>query len=154
MKMAAMKITTPALIDAIDRGGTFQCIKALLEGGADVNSQGGNFAVTALMLVVESITSGRAIHTVYPESMLNMFLAYGADVNISARFGSTALMYAAYGSRKFRTVNTVKILLESGADVKLKEYRGMTALHFSISSINERECMATRTITVLIEAIY
>jgi ankyrin repeat protein len=146
-----MKMATTALINAIDNRATEESVKVLLEGGTDVNSQAGKFAVTALMLVVESITSARGVYT---ENMLNMLLAYGADANISARFGSTALMYAAYGSRKFRTENTVKILLDNGADVTLREYRGMTALHFSVSYVMERECMATRTITMLIEAIY
>lgn len=51
-------------------------------------------------------------------------LAHGADIDAQDRFGNTALHVAA----QLRKIETVKLLLESGADIAVREHR-QVAMH-------------------------
>jgi len=98
--------------------------RELLKSGADVNLRGflGN---TPLIEVVSQFYSPDNIM-----NLLNMFIKYKPDVNLQNEQGFTALMYAARNGR----TEAVKFLLARGADAKLTNCAGETALSIAQSS--------------------
>lgn len=64
------------------------------------------------------------------------FVEYGADVNEESN-GLTPLMFAA----RYNKVDILKYLLEKGADKKIKDERGYTALKYAENS-NSLEAIA------------
>jgi ankyrin repeat protein len=96
--------------------------KLFLEKGADANAQceckrlyGGGW--TPLTMVVRTRKKGK-------NSIVNLLLASGADVNLARKDGTTALMLAA----KDGDLHFVRILLEKGANVNPQNEKGQTAL--------------------------
>jgi len=89
----------------------------LLRRGANVNATDGDGY--AALMVAEACTTrpGR------PE-LVELLIANGAAVNLQARNGRTALMYAA----KNGDTQAVKALLRSGASVDIADNEGRTAL--------------------------
>ena len=61
---------------------------------------------------------------------LREFLSLGADINTVTKDGYTPLMYAAI----FNTPETVKFLIDNGADLKAKNFQRQTVLQLIISS--------------------
>jgi ankyrin repeat protein len=72
------------------------------------------------------------------------FLEYGASVNEISN-GMTPLMIAA----RYNNVEIIKLLIEKGADVKVKDEKGITALKYAEAS-NAKEAAAA--IRVALEA--
>lgn len=64
------------------------------------------------------------------EDITSLFLAFGAQVNIIMKDGTTALMLAVGRGH----LGTVKLLLEAGADPIKKDKKGRTALYYATNS--------------------
>ncbi|WP_316571838.1 ankyrin repeat domain-containing protein [Neobacillus sp. YIM B06451] len=102
------------------KSGNTEMVKLLLEEGADPNYETG-YSMTPLMTAAEKGN---------PE-MVRLLKAAGADVNYQESVeGTTALMYAAMGDDE----ETVKLLLEYGADSAIKDYSDMTAYMYAIDT--------------------
>ena len=91
--------------------------KILLRLGANVNATDVDGNSPLMMAEACTTRPGR------PEVM-ELLIANGAAVNLQARDGRTALMYAAKNS----DTRAVKALLKSGASVKIADNEGETAL--------------------------
>ena len=91
----------------------FDKAKELINNGADVNYQDESTGSTALML---------ACQYNFPD-MVSFLLEHGADLNLQADNGTTALMAAAGTSE-----DLFDLLLSKGADLKIKAGDGTTAL--------------------------
>ena len=61
--------------------------------------------------------------------LVKKFIEYGADINETTN-GLTPLMYAA----RYNQVEIIKLLLEKGANLKVKDERGFTALNHAENS--------------------
>ena len=117
-------------------GGHVDCLRLLLEAGADVN-KGGSLGRPALIHAVE-----------YGESdCVELLLEAGAGVDeTDDRDGKTALMYGAEGPSRTHTYlcqrkdwgdfsrgcyKCFRLLLEAGADIEKADEHGTTALTFA-----------------------
>ena len=92
------------------------CVKLLLEAGADVNF---------------CSDSGTALHNVARlgySSCIDLFLQAGADVNSLDTNSQSPLMLAASN----KSLLSVKLLLQAGAEVRLTDKVGCNALHCSV----------------------
>ena len=104
----------PPLFEAI-RKDDVKAVEAILKAGTDANSRD-DLGATALMHA-----------TLYAsERCMKVLADKGADVNATAKGGSTALMWAAGEPSKLR------FLLARGADRDVKNKMGMTALDLAL----------------------
>ena len=92
---------TTALMYAAERD-SVQCVKILLDAGADVNAED-KYGQTALTYAVRP----------YSHDCVNTLLAAGADVNKKNKIGFRALWYVVHAGRKVY----IDVLLDAGADV-------------------------------------
>ncbi|KAJ5273297.1 hypothetical protein N7478_008422 [Penicillium angulare] len=101
-------------------------VKLLLEKGVDIEATS-DAGQTALFGAVGFENSGS-------ESILNLLLAKGANVNVSERFRNlTPLHFAAEDSNEW----AVRSLLANGANVMDRDSLGHTTLHIAAESGNE-----------------
>lgn len=112
-------------------------IVSLINKGVDVNEKN-SFGYTALALAVQY----------KKEKVVQKLLSLGADLSILDKFGRTALNQAleycssqSYDHELYVgcsqapiNLDTVKILINSGADVHTADLNGHTALHFAVES--------------------
>ena len=105
------------------RDGNAPEIRALVARGADANAFDGVNDWTPLE---------HAVHKHQPAA-ITALLDVGADPNRADPRGSTPLMMAAgYGS-----TDIVQLLLRRGADLRLRDSGGATALDWAVSGIND-----------------
>jgi hypothetical protein len=108
------------LILASEMGST-ECVKILLEAGADPNHIGGGFICwTALHYA----TLGGYV------DIVTILLKHGASLDIRDKYGETALQMSAFEGN----VDIMTILLKHGASLDIQDKDGWTALHVSASS--------------------
>ena len=107
-----------ALIDATEEG-HHDCVKKLVEQGADVNVAD-EHGETALMKAVK----------VRCESCFEYLLESGADVNKTNEMGKTALMFAVKNNQS----RFVKMLIRVGAEVNASDVEDNTSLVCAILS--------------------
>lgn len=99
--------------------GSYKIAEALIKKGADINTKTG-FYYTALHAAI----SGSVFEDLNGNlSMINLLLSHGADIN-SGTF--TPLMGACVQGRK----DVIELLLSKGADPKLRDNEGKTAVDF------------------------
>lgn len=98
--------------------GFFDCLKALLDAGADVSSQMGTKRNTALHLAAEDDFS----------DCVKILLEAGANANARNLDDQTPLHVACLS----QSIETVELLIKHGADVNATYRDGRTALHASI----------------------
>jgi ankyrin repeat protein len=105
-------------------------IKDTVSAGMNINETVNDDADTLLILACKSgrgaSYNGRSVKG----DIIDTVLALNPDINLSNRFGETALMYAC--ARDFDTMENVQIaLLEQGADPAAADQNGDTALHYA-----------------------
>jgi ankyrin repeat protein len=114
--LAAFAAGTPELLSQIHNGNHAE-VRALLHGGADVNSKD-ELGTSALMhAVIES-----------DAAMVKLLIEAGAAVNVQNEAGSTALMYASTNLAK------TQLLLAAGADVTLKNKTGANPMSVAVTT--------------------
>jgi ankyrin repeat protein len=99
------------------RNGDHASVQKLLRAGANVNSRDPDGTTALMHSVLESDVS-----------MMKLLLDSGAEVNARNALDSTALMYAAADFEKTR------LLLNRGADVKVKGKGGATPMSVAVSA--------------------
>ncbi|XP_049795039.1 serine/threonine-protein phosphatase 6 regulatory ankyrin repeat subunit A-like [Schistocerca nitens] len=112
------------LLDAARKGDT-ECIRQLIEAGADVDFQTGDGA--------------RAIHfaaVAGNADCIKWLLSAGADVNVKDKAGSTPQHYAAVRG----SAESVRLLLAAGADALLEDSQCVTPL-LSAAMLGNAECV-------------
>jgi len=111
-----------------------QKIERLLHNGADVNTRRKRDRRTPLMLISDSIGAGQrfrfqtAAGRHIEESVVQLLIRYGADVNLKDKDGFTALILAAGHSNDRKLANALIPLLDAGANVNARTNSGYTAL--------------------------
>ncbi|KDQ07888.1 hypothetical protein BOTBODRAFT_591041 [Botryobasidium botryosum FD-172 SS1] len=155
----------------VQQEGGAESVRALVEAGADIEAEAGDFdwtplrhavaanspAAVRLLLQLGADVDGKcggyaAIHvaTCYLDDddcqeMVDILLHAGADANLQDRTQSTALHHASYKGH----VATVRLLLASGADPNIRDWNGQTALHSALGTY--AEC-STEVVSALCEA--
>ena len=99
------------------RNGDSSLVQTLLRAGADSNTADGDGTTALMHAVIESDVN-----------MVKLLIESGADVNRKNMFDSTALLYAATDLAKTR------LLLDRGADVKVRSKRGATPMSVAVTS--------------------
>lgn len=92
-----------------------------------------NVAIGCNILHFLSMFSNRIEHSL--ELINSVFRRNQISVNCRNKCGCTPLMEACINSSVFSNVETVKLLIDSGADVDAQDERGRTALMFSCVSV-------------------
>lgn len=116
-------------------------IKLFLDNGVDANTW---YSFRERVVDKHADPNSTEIVLVYPllqlatshnqKELVEMLLAYGADVNSGGRKGFTALHFAALRGN----VEIGKMLIEKGADVNMKTKDGVTPLYFAEREKNEK----------------
>lgn len=107
---------SPELLTAI-RNGDHAQVQKLLRAGADVNTADAEGTTALMHSVIES-----------DARMMKALIGGGANVNAKNALDSTALMYAATNLAK------AKLLLDAGADVKVKGKSGATPMSVAVTT--------------------
>src|SRR5215472_6182275 len=97
-----------------------EVIEVLLDAGIDINARDGSGA-TFLLKVVQGHTP----------DLIQHYLERGADLNIPDDFGITPLVAALCGGEYEPDIETVRVLLEAGADPNLKDRDSQSAMSFA-----------------------
>jgi uncharacterized protein len=105
--------------------GFAEIVRRLLDAGVDVNRRYRN-NLTALMWAA-SYEDDVGIHAA--ESVIDLLLKAGAEVDVTDNRGRTALMMAV----ELDHAEVVDILIRSGADGNLRDQAGKSAFDFSTS---------------------
>ncbi|KAL6786735.1 ankyrin repeat-containing domain protein [Trichoderma sp. SZMC 28012] len=100
-------------------------IKKLLDCGADPNIRGGEYA-TALQAVC---STERRSRTVLSTKAVRLLIEHSADVNVQGGHWGSALHAAAASEQSRENFETIRLLLDSGAEVDQKADDGETPLH-------------------------
>ncbi len=108
-------VGSPDLLVAIRNGNQAQ-VQKLLSAGADVNTADSEGTTALMHAVIESDVK-----------MMKLLMDHGANVNAKNSADSTALMYAA--ATDFAKT---QLLLNAGADVKVKGKRGATPMNVAV----------------------
>ena len=111
------------------QSGDFDCVKLLLQYGADAEGRGGfrvdspgypsvSLTICCTPLLVAAVNGNVKI--------LSSLLEHGADINAVSEGLYTPLMMAV----RYRRIDAVKFLMDQGADANLQDKKGYTALHY------------------------
>lgn len=106
--------------------GQFEVAEFLLVKGANINYQNPYNGFTPLLTVT------RRFRCVYP--LIELLLKWGADPNICSATRYTPLMYACY---KVSRLETLKLLVRSGADIRAQNATGDTPLKIAKTTSEE-----------------
>ena len=93
----------------------FRIVKLLIDGGANVNAMSSDDAKYT------------PLHFTFDPQIVKLLVEAGADVNVRNGYQMHSLFKAALGG----PLETVKILVENGAELNLAQYDGATPLSFS-----------------------
>ena len=107
------------LIMAVEEHNDLECVRFLLDMGADVNLAGDG-TKSPLMASVEATDQG----------IMPMMLQHGANVNWQNKEGLTALMSAACKGCEYEA----RLLIDNSADVNMFDNSGKTALAYAAGS--------------------
>ncbi|KAF4981042.1 hypothetical protein FZEAL_3094 [Fusarium zealandicum] len=117
-------------------------VRRLVEAKADVNVVGGPYNSTPITYAATSL----------PQSSIRLILDAGADINFADEDGDTALILAA--SSGGDDYESVQFLLESGADVLIRNKANQNALEVAVK-MEESECVKVLVshVSVIMEAL-
>lgn len=174
---SAMPYAT-VLMSAINSGSQ-EIVQALIHGGANVNAVHQDTTALAwavrhgqTAIIRQLVAAGANINFKEPATgdtalrdaaamsnndVVRVFLDEGADVNLTNRFGGTALMEAAIGpvrgtiAQRWKAeaggrLATVQTLIDAGADINAKDMFGKTAL------MHAKKARHDKVVQLLIEA--
>ena len=120
--------------------GDVECVKVLLDEGADVNYRNQNGFIVNIQSKTMDSWGNRKGYTPLmcaaeagKENCVNFLVNAGADVNMCNDEGDTAIIAASKGGN----IKVIKFLLESGADVNAVGTLGNTALMEAARNGNE-----------------
>ncbi len=117
--------------------GKFFAAKALIELGANVDSESGREGVTPLMVVATQLPaqsrSGHITQGPPPTELAELLIKKGAKTDRKSKDGVTALMVAA----GHNNAPLIGLLANAGADPTLKSGEGLTALQIAERARNE-----------------
>jgi len=118
--------TSSELIDAATAGQS-ERLMALIDGGADIQSDGGTALISAAFTALERHGESKSIDG--QVEAVRILTEAGADVDHQFDNGVTALMLMSI----LRQTETVRVLLEAGADINATNNAdGGTALIFAV----------------------
>ena len=112
-----------ALLYCVERNGNPETLQMLIDAGANVNQKNRFDGWPAVLYAT--------YYYGYP-AMLPMLIKAGADVNATAGFGSTPVMWAV---KNVPINKPLKILLDAGADIRIRSVSGRNCLHMLIDNI-------------------
>ena len=96
-------------------------VRLLLDKGADVNTQGGEYSNALQAAAAAAAYQGS-------EAVVKLLLDKGADVNAQGGNYGNALQAAAYKGYEW----IVKLLTENHTNVNREDFQGRLVLHFAI----------------------
>lgn len=105
-------------IEAAINNNNIERLRELINSGANVNCRIGDYNSTPLIRAAESSR----------EEMVKLLLEKGASVNSQSKLLETALFPAIFEAKISGDLNIVKILLDAGADLNVKDDNGWTPL--------------------------
>ena len=108
---------TPLMMAA--QGRHKNIINLLKEHGANINATTDK-GKTALMYAAEAVPQNKEV--------IGILLTAGADINKQDATGNTALIYAADHAVNYLSTETLEALVKAGADLKVKNQQGQSAL--------------------------
>jgi quinoprotein dehydrogenase-associated probable ABC transporter substrate-binding protein len=130
----------------------YEAAKALIDAGAKVNARVGPNHLTPLMVAAaETAPPEGAVFlpsSTRPLDIAKALIQRGAEVNAQAKNGVTALMVAAGHDN----APMIGLLMQSGADPKLKDSLGETALDFAKRSGNVEAAQAIAVLSQTMSA--
>jgi ankyrin repeat protein len=117
--------------DVFKNGMPKKIVKLFIDHGFDINGFVDEDSDTILNLACKSHHGNSGYNQYFLKgSLITEFLKYGADINISNRFGETPLMWTCAGD--FDRMENFQIqFLEAGAETTVKDNKGDTALHYA-----------------------
>ncbi|KAE8358042.1 ankyrin repeat-containing domain protein [Aspergillus caelatus] len=105
-------------LHAVSSQGHQQIVKVLLQHGADIDGKGGRYASPLSAALMEG-----------HQPVVEIILRHGADLNsVSSLRGWTALHVVSFIGH----MEAVKLLLEKGADITVRDHEGRTPLHLAM----------------------
>lgn len=150
------------LLNAIKYGKSIECIKLLLNDGADPNTFSStkttplayainqkNIPLIVLLLENGADPNFTASSEVIPPPLIisiyyrnieitKLLIEYGADINIRDHFGRTALICAA----KTNHIKMTTLLFENGANIHISDNGGQTALMHAQTAVTKAQAEA------------
>ncbi|MBN2315462.1 MAG: ankyrin repeat domain-containing protein [Sedimentisphaerales bacterium] len=136
----------PPLHTAVMKGPK-DIVELLIQQGADINAKD-KWGCTPLYWSINNKVFP-SDNDNPPIDSLHLLIANGADVNIEYGDGETALLLAA----KAGQTDTVRLLLEAGANINAKDDRGQNALHVMLdirNASNNRYRLSKDTLELLL----
>jgi len=146
-RLSAQRVPDQFSLNEAVRLNDIVLVKALIDGGADVNAEDelgetplhdaavrGYGAISMLLIEQGADVNARDMHGLSPVhaaawrgnlDMVALLITHGADINARDHDGVTPLHAAALAGRQ----DTVALLIEKGAEVNAKNKIGLTPLH-------------------------
>ncbi len=122
--------------------------KTLVHSGANVNTAYHD-GVCPLMIASHYNTGFRIKAFQVGYDLCDFLISSGANLNQTTQYGCTSLMFAARSG----DIQIVKLLIEKGANVNLRDNKGMSVLDYAKTSFYVKESGDTNLIQFL-ESIY
>ncbi|MEM7192919.1 MAG: ankyrin repeat domain-containing protein [Pseudomonadota bacterium] len=126
----------------------YESAKALMAGDADVSVASGEQGLTPLMIVAAQ--TGPAEGSIFlpgsarPTDVASALIDAGANVDAQAKNGMTALMIAAANN----SAPMIGLLMAAGADPKVKNAQGQTAVDVANLNDNKEASQAIRVLSL------
>jgi ankyrin repeat protein len=124
----------------------FEVAKALMQGGADIQTPVGPDQLTPLMIAASQVSPGEGAiflpGSTRPIDIARALIERGANVNAQSREGVTPLMIAAARN----VAPMIGLLIQSGADPSLTSAQGQTAAQIAEQNGAEAAAKALRLV--------